>query len=130
MKVHTSVKLASNFKGAQHAVLSDLETGLVQVAEEIMTDAKVNYVPVDTGNLCRSGFVEPMRLSANTVRIRLGFGGPAADYAAAVHEAPPGWGQGKNKYLTKPMNARVPTMASRLAHFMRAKIKRRTGLRL
>jgi hypothetical protein len=130
VKVNFNVKLSSSFKGAQMATVSDLESGLVQIAEEIMTDSKTNYVPVDTGNLRNSGFVEPVRLTPNTVRIRLGFGNAAANYALAVHEAPSGYGQGKNKYLTKAMNAKVPVIASRLAYFMRTRIKRRTGLRL
>jgi len=127
MKVNFNVNLAKNFKGAQLATLSDLESGLTNVAEEIMTDSKTNYVPVDTGNLRNSGFVEPVRISSKVVKVRLGFGGAASPYAAMVHEAPPGWGQGKNKYLTKAVNAQVPVMAQRVAYFMRRKIKTRTG---
>jgi hypothetical protein len=93
------------------------------VAEEIMTDAKMHYVPVDTGALRNSGFVNQPVLAGNSVSVTLGFGGSTVVYAMSVHEAPAHWGQGKNKYLYKPVAAAVPTLANRLAAFIKARQK-------
>ena len=62
--------------------------GLFQEAEAIMVVSKERYVPVDTGTLRATGFVEPPRLLPGQVSVRLGFGGPAAPYALRVHENP------------------------------------------
>lgn len=115
MRATFKITSKNKFSKVAGATLDDMRTGMVRIAEEIMTDAKQNYVPVVTGDLRRSGFVEEPVVTSKSVTVTLGFGGSAADYAAAVHEAPASWGQGKNKYLTKPMNAAVPSLPARLA---------------
>lgn len=72
-------------------------------AESAMALAKAEYVPVVTGTLRSSGYVKDPEWGVNEVTVELGFGGAAAPYALYVHEAPPDWGQGKNKYLEKPV---------------------------
>lgn len=58
-----------------------------QGGERIMAAAKP-LVPVDTGTLRASGFVELPKIAGGSISVELGFGGPAAPYALAVHENP------------------------------------------
>ena len=58
---------------------------LRSVGEVYMTEAK-KRTPVDTGVLRSSGHVRGPEKSGDTWQVRLIFGGPAAKYAAQVHE--------------------------------------------
>lgn len=58
---------------------------LRSVAEVWMTEAK-KRTPVDTGVLRSSGHVQGPTFSGRVIEVKLVFGGPAAKYAAAVHE--------------------------------------------
>lgn len=105
----------------------ELGAGLYQEAEAIMTTAKEDYVPVDQGTLRASGFVREV----TPLEVELGFGGPAAPYALAVHENPRSgktggisprgkhythWAQvGEWKYLETPFKAATAGMDGRLA---------------
>lgn len=62
---------------------------LEREAERIMTHAKQDYVPVDTGALRGSGQVAPADIAGTKVSVELGFGNAAVDYAMIVHETPP-----------------------------------------
>lgn len=112
-----------------------MEAALTLEAEQIMTTAKQDYVPVgETGILRSSGHVEPTKRSGrrglgDDVEISLSFGGSSAPYALAVHEhpsehSPPTW-QGKAivfsppgrgpKFLEIPFRLARVGMAARLA---------------
>ena len=87
-----SVKIIGNSKAINALALKNVLNGeiasaLYASAEEIMTDSKNNYVPVDTGDLRRSGYGMP--------------------YAKVVHDRPPEIGQGKVKYLEIPFLAHI-----------------------
>lgn len=119
-------KIKSNkFRYVQGAIVTDLADALYFEAELIMTDSKMNYVPVDSGMLRNSGTVKKPTITRNSVEVVLGYGGPSADYAVIVHEAPPNWGQGKNKYLSKPLNKAERGMISRVADAMRRRVRAR-----
>jgi hypothetical protein len=98
-------------------------------AELVMTRSKDEFVPVDHGTLKNNGHVGRPVIDSDGISVELGFGGPAAEYALAVHEHPseydpPTW-QGKAivfqpdgrgpKYLEKPMMEAVNGMADRIA---------------
>jgi hypothetical protein len=123
-QISLEVKANNNFKGAANATVNDLSEALYVVAEEIMTDSKQNYVPVITGTLRRSGFVNRPRVQAGKVVIVIGYGGAARSYALAVHEAPITRGQGKNKYLSNPVNAAAAQIPARLATRMSQRLRR------
>lgn len=125
MRLRTNIKVRQNFAGATNATVQDLATGLFMLAEEIMTDSKTNYVPVDTGNLRNSGTVALPVIAGNRVTVTLGYGGPAAAYALKVHEAPASYGHGKNKYLSKPINAAAPKLPAKLTLYIRNRMSRR-----
>lgn len=57
-------------------------------SEKVMGRAKKEFVPVVTGTLRNSGHVQKPEISGNKIEVVLGFGGPAAAYALAVHENP------------------------------------------
>lgn len=83
-------------KGVQETIVNlqktglDLVTaakvGLYRVGQQIMADSKSRYVPVDTGVLRASGYVEPPTQSGNVVTVTLGYGGAAQAYATIQHE--------------------------------------------
>jgi hypothetical protein len=56
-------------------------------AEEVMAKSK-ELVPVDSGTLRGTGHVDLPVIGPTEVSVRLGYGGPAAPYALAVHENP------------------------------------------
>jgi hypothetical protein len=65
------------------AVPGGIRRALREWAERVMSLSKSQYVPVDTGALRASGFVEG---PDQTGTVTLGFGGVAAPYAVIVHE--------------------------------------------
>lgn len=101
----------------------------------LLTEAK-RVTPVDLGALRNSGTVAPPEIKGSVVTVEVGFGGPAAPYALAVHEIPPppqqspggrsarhrpptGW-----KYLEGPAKQRALGLQQRLADSMRADLER------
>lgn len=125
-KFQVTSKVKSNkFQYVKGALISDLADALYVEAELIMTDSKQNYVPVDTGMLRNSGTVTKPVVTKKDVTVTLGYGGPAADYAVIVHEAPPTYGQGKRKYLQKPLNNAERGMITRVADAIRQRVKNR-----
>jgi hypothetical protein len=101
------------------ATMQQLAGALYMEAEAIMRESKANYVPVDTGALRNSGTVLPPKVEPKRITVEFGYGGAAVPYAAAVHEYPKGYGQGKNKYLTRPLNEAMADMAGRIARRLR-----------
>lgn len=86
---------------------------LTRIAETVMTASKRDYVPVDTGALRASGFVEQAVQLPTGAYISFGFGGPAAPYAAIVHEDLAAHHPvGSAKYLEIPLRAHVQGMES------------------
>ena len=69
-------------------IIDEAARSLHKSGEIIMGDSKENYVPVATGVLRGTGHVELPKKRSNEVIIEMGFGGPAAPYAAATHENP------------------------------------------
>jgi hypothetical protein len=125
-KFEIKAKIVKNDFGAvSAATMHDLKSALYVEAESIMTASKRYYVPVDTGSLRNSGTVTPPKESGNTVSITLGYGGASAPYAAIVHEKPKAWGQGRNKYLSQPLNIAVKGMGVRIGKALRISGNRR-----
>ena len=103
---------------------------LFESAENIMSISKEQYVPVETGTLKSSGFVQPPDFEGKSVSVYLGYGGVAAPYALAVHENPRAgktggvspsgqkykrWATvGGWKYLTQPVNENLGNVVSKL----------------
>jgi hypothetical protein len=123
--VVTSKIKSDKFRYVKGALVSDLADALYLEAELIMTDSKQNYVPVDSGMLRNSGTVMKPVISQKGVTVVLGYGGPSADYAVVVHEYPPSYGQGKNKYLSKPLNKAERGLISRVSEHMRKRVARK-----
>lgn len=81
-------------------------------AELVMTESQ-NQVPVDTGNLKNSRFIEA-QVEHDGVHVELGY---RAEYAMVVHELPPervSHVNGKWKFLEDPLKAAIPGFASRV----------------
>lgn len=105
-------KLALAGRNGPEAVV----TTLYQQAERILTVSKMDYVPVDTGALRASGFVEPPIVQGPRVSVDLGFGGPAAPYAVLVHENLTAHHPvGQAKYLEIPFLAATRGMGAVIA---------------
>jgi hypothetical protein len=107
---------------------------LYERAEGIMADSQEHYVPVDEGVLRGTGHVDPPVESAEEISVTMGYGGPAAPYAAVVHEDARaemarqvdrtlgasrigGW-----KYLELPMLAAAAHLADQIARGIRRRL--------
>ena len=121
------IKMNQNFPEATEATISDLKMALNASAEVVMTTSQRDFVPVQTGLLQGSGFVEPAEQHGDLVVVTLGYGGAAREYAVAVHEAPPEWGQGKNKYLSQPLYMLASEIPRFMSKLMEAAVQRRRG---
>lgn len=84
-----------------------------------------SFVPVRTGNLLTSGEVRGPFVTGSRIECYIRYGGPAAPYAAIVHEVPPNsggrWGTGYKhdfptrwKYLENPVRLYSRGMAARM----------------
>lgn len=125
-----SEELKRKLRGMGPAMIRVAARSLYRSAEAVMSDSKEHYVPVDTGTLRSTGRVDPPETSSRNVKVILGFGGPSAPYALAVHENPRSGktgGQspsgrpykhyaqtGQWKYLQTPIEQALPDIARQL----------------
>ena len=111
-------RLQQRFQAAAPSIQHEVEKELFQFGEEVMAASKL-IVPVDTGALMSTGHVDLPVTSGNEVTVKLGYGGPAADYALYVHEnmnANVNWtrpGSGP-KYLEGPIRQRQDKLPGRI----------------
>ena len=108
---------------------------LYREAQTLRT-ASLRLVPVDLGALRSSATVSEAIVSDTSVYVEVGYGGPAAPYALAVHEIPPPPAKSPRgrsarhrpptqwKYLEKPAREQEHGMGDRLAATMRAELER------
>jgi hypothetical protein len=105
--------------GAMERIRPAIARELNVIAEEVMSES-LEIVPVDTGTLMSTGHVDAPQETEEGVSITLGYGGPAASYALAVHEnldpnvhwKRPGSGP---KYLEIPLKAKQDSIPRRLS---------------
>lgn len=91
-----------------------IKAGLYGLGEEIMTDSK-QRVPVDFGTLKGSGYVTLPVEDARTLKVELGFGGPAEAYAIVQHERTEYRHEvGEAKFLENAINAASSSAAGRI----------------
>ena len=118
--------LQATVRAIQAGVPEAVGQALRAFAENVIGDAKEQYVPIRTGALNASGFVR----QEQPLEVTLGFGGAAAPYAIAVHENPRAGrtggvspsGQpytryarnGEWKYLETPLKLHSPQMGQAL----------------
>ncbi len=116
-----------------------LASTLYEIGEEIMAVSKEQYVPVDTGTLRSTGYVEPPVMVGGVTSVALGYGGPAAPYALSVHENPRAgvtggvspkgkpyrhWARvGEWKYLETPWKEMSGRLVNRLEVGLKAKVR-------
>ena len=95
-------------------------------AQEAMAVSQ-DEVPVDTGALKGSARINPetgVFNGPNGVYVELAYGGPAAEYAVAVHENLEAFHpHGKAKYLEDPMTRQVNGISGRIADKVEAATK-------
>src|SRR6185369_10687243 len=109
-------KLASLVPAIRQAVKEEM----YQFGEEVMSESKSQYVPVDTGALMNTGHVQPPVEDGDRISVTLGYGDEAVGYALKVHEnlSPsvhwkrPGSGP---KYLERPFQEKQGELPGRLA---------------
>lgn len=115
--------LASRIEAVKAALPKNVAAAVYQFGEELMSRSK-EVVPVDTGALMNSGYVTLPETSGDTVSVTVGYGGPAAEYALAVHENMdphvhwhrPGSGP---KYLENPAKEMESQFPDRIAQAVR-----------
>jgi hypothetical protein len=134
MKTTVELTGAAEWKAKLHAMGPAVFAAMVKSAyqsfEAVMTTSKEEYVPVDQGTLRSSGHVQSPEVSGMSATITMGYGGPAAPYAIAVHENPRAgktgglspsgkpyehWARtGGWKYLETPLKAATGQIAAKL----------------
>ena len=131
MTMQGSEALQANLRRLGELAPAVIAEGLLEHANDVMRVSKTEYVPVDLGTLRHSGTVLPPVIAGDTVEVVLGFGGPAAPYAVAVHENPrSGHTEGRSpsgrpykhwarvggwKYLETPFQQLAPRLVPRVA---------------
>lgn len=131
--------IAAKLAGLGTAGPREVAGASYRLAEEIIADAKT-LVPVRDGILRGSAHVGLPVIGAADVTVEAGFGGPAAPYAAAVHENPRAgktggispsgrrykrWATvGQWKYLEIPFKAKASQMTARIIAALDAAIAR------
>ena len=87
--------------------LEGVKAALYREAERVMAASK-QEAPVGVDAVLRgSGFVEPPRFTEKKLQVRLGYGGAAKAYAAAVHE-------GRKRGKMPPSHALIPWVRKKL----------------
>jgi hypothetical protein len=124
MAEHIEIEGLPELEKALEQYPDKAQNGLAQALQLFginVMNASLPLVPVDRGILRSSGVVHPVVIQGSTVYCVIGYGGPAAPYAWAVHENPRA-GQtggvspsgkpykhfaqvGEFKYLEKPLEA-------------------------
>ena len=135
-------KLLKQLNATPNLAITASKSALFEEATEIMAESK-KLVPTVTSALKNSGFVELPAIAATKIVIEMGYGGPAAPYALAVHENPRAgktggvspsgkpyppkrYSQsGEYKYLEKPFRAASAGMAKRLLNRIDALLRRK-----
>lgn len=134
--MRTSVEIAgvaewnAKLKTMGPAVFDAMVKSAYQSLEAVMATSKEEYVPVDSGTLRSTGTVLQPEVSGMSATITMGFGGPSAPYALAVHENPragktggispsgkpyESWARtGGWKYLETPLKAATGAIAAKL----------------
>jgi len=87
----------------EERVRTNVSGAINEVAQEVFGESQ-RVVPVDTGNLRSSGRISPSTPDALTAE--LAYGGTAAAYALAVHEAH----KTQSKYLETPARNAAPRL--------------------
>ena len=109
----------------QKKAIAAAERALYDEGQEIMA-ASIPMVPVDTGALQQSNFIEQPTTSKDEVRVRIGYGGQAdrknpktgvmsSEYAVIVHEnLASHHNNGSAKFLETPVNEASRSMETRV----------------
>lgn len=110
---------AYEMKARLDAILGSLphkiDAALYAEAEIEMAESK-RRVPVDTGVLRGSSFVEEPTTDGRTHSVVMGYGGAASAYAVVVHEDMDAFHPvGEAKFLEGPLRESAPYLADRIA---------------
>ena len=148
-KITGHKRLEANLRAIVARMPLQAAAALLAEAEEIMTVSKRDHVPVapDGGTLRASGHVNTPEFDRGGISVTLGYGGPAAAYAEAIHEhpsgaSPPSWGGtskrsggsagvvldfhlggDRTKYLERPLLIAGKGMAARIAKDLNMRAK-------
>jgi hypothetical protein len=136
-KVLGTAKVSKMLENAGRRGRSALLGTLFEEGEELMRISKDQFVPVDTRNLSKSGFVRKMKTGLG---VEVGFGGTAARYALRIHENPRSgktggvspsgkkyktWAKvGQWKYLITPFKMRKSGLTKRVARRFAQRMRR------
>jgi hypothetical protein len=124
VKVNPS-KAINAFRRLPGIAIQSVAKAFYREGEELIAEAK-EEVPVDTGALLASGFVEQPEIQGDTVTVRCGFGGPATEYAFYVHEKLDVYHPtGKPKFLEDPFNRRITGLNQRVAAQVKQDLERK-----
>jgi len=110
----TAATCIANLVMTANRIDKDARAAAKETADEVMSESKERYCPVDTGELKGSGKVEVVKNSIIEFHVRLSY---STQYAIYVHEIPYHHNHGSWKYLSIPFNKAnfIQKIASRVS---------------
>lgn len=134
MKIGGKTTRSGGFARLAALVDTAVEKATYEAAQDVLSEADGNLdgpgplVPVDIGNLRNSGYATPPARVGDRVEVEVGYGGPAAPYAATVHErveeginwSRPGSGP---KFLENALRSQAVSLPARLGHEIAAAVR-------
>lgn len=112
MKISLTPELQAFFRNAPDKFAVASANALYQEAELVMTASK-EQVPVDTGRLRNTGYVELPKIDSDKISVEMGYN---TVYARRQHEELNYLHTvGKAKYLEDPLNEAKPNMPGNIA---------------
>ncbi len=108
-------RLEANFLTISTQAMKQIATAFYLEAQVNMAESK-KRVPVDTGALRDSGFVDKPEFDGNKLSVKFGYGGGDVDYAIVVHEDLQAIHKvGQAKYLESVIMESAPYLLERVA---------------
>lgn len=107
--------MAARLRALASKFPDDVAKAMYKEAQIEMTESK-RRVPVDTGVLRASGFVQEPERKGSNISVTLSYGGAAETYAIIVHEDLEAHHRvGQAKYLESVLKESAPFMKQRIA---------------
>ena len=126
LSIKGQAEMLANLRGLLQSVPKAQEGALYEFANIEMTEMK-RRTPVRFGYLRNSGQVDKPEWNGDALQIKLGFGGPAAEYAVYVHEDLEAFhAEGEAKFVENVLNESAPFFEQRIG----AAFKRRMVAKL
>jgi hypothetical protein len=115
-------EMVARIEEVAHKARRAIDKAVYKFGNTEMREMK-RLVPVDTGTLKNSGYVEKPKRDGSRVMLEIGFGGAAEHYAMYVHEDLDAYHEnGQAKYVEMPLSESAPFFAQRVGEDVRKEL--------